>query len=150
MRAYLLCRQKECCQFEEVSPDCYEALLKHPLPRAVAPLVPWLDAIEIKIMVQVNRDHQTLMCVMLTETSKTHFTINSTADGLATSNAHCVVDTKTWNPLVTGLMPNIAKTKFFQRRKSERKLAASRNISSMHPPTTDVRGPPKFNVHVTC
>lgn len=120
---YIQEREKECYEWSTISEGvAYEGIMKHPIPRSIAPLVPWLDALEIRLMVSINADDNILNCVMLTETSKTSMAIKN-IDGVSVCTCSCIIDTATWNPLVVAATPKIATMKFKERRKHERKLA---------------------------
>ena len=121
--AYWACREKYSSTFSEVPGTHFECLTSYPVPRAIAPLLPWLKAIDLQEIGKVDRETRMLHCVVLNECSRTHMTIQPDEHGNTIARATANIDTSGWNKLVIAAAPAISREQFRIQREKEAKLA---------------------------
>ena len=122
LSAYIWCKQNKASEFENLEGVGFQCTVSHPVPRSVAPLIPWLTSVELKEMARYDMEKQTLTCVVVNECSKTHMEITQSGKNTR-AVASTVIDTTGWNPLVTAATPTIAQARFKALRDKELKRA---------------------------
>lgn len=119
--AYVQCRRKAALTFDEVPGTHYECMTQYPVPRGIAPLLPWLKTIDLK---EVGRfDATQLQCVVVNECSTTHMLMHEDGEGNTVVTAQCELDVTGWNPLVIAATPTLTSQQFKLHREREAKLA---------------------------